>query len=204
MEKIKQFIKRNISVIDILLTPFVYPAAFLLKIVRLGGVQKLPHCKKALIDVGVFPILNHYYEPQFDNRLIDFSQDRNLPGINWSVSSQLELLERFTFSNELENIPQGDVLFEYLELLPSLNRGVVVHIHDIFSPKNYKKQWLQDNICFWNEQYLLEAFLSHNRDWKIIGALNYLHNKHYEKLKSVAPFLKVDPEPGSFYIQKIN
>lgn len=54
--------------------------------------------------------------------------------------------------------PQGDVLFEYLELLPSLNKGVIVHVHDIFSPKNYLKQWLQDEIWFWNEQYLLEAF----------------------------------------------
>ena len=29
--------------------------------------------------------------------------------------------------------PQGDVLFEYLTLLPQLHNGVIVHIHDIFS-----------------------------------------------------------------------
>lgn len=99
--------------------------------------------------------------------------------------------------------PQGDVLFEYLELLPSLNKGVIVHIHDIFSPKNHPKQWIQEEVKFWNEQYLLEAFLSHNKDWKIIGALNYLHHNHYNALKSVAPFLTADRESGSFYIQKI-
>jgi predicted O-methyltransferase YrrM len=33
--------------------------------------------------------------------------------------------------------PQGDVLFEYLELLPSLQKGVIVHLHDIFSPRDY-------------------------------------------------------------------
>jgi hypothetical protein len=99
--------------------------------------------------------------------------------------------------------PQGDVLFEYLELLPALSPGVIVHIHDIFSPKNYLKGWLEDEVRFWNEQYLLEAFLTHNRDWKIIGALNYLHHNHYEKLKAVAPYLTHDREPGSFYIQKI-
>jgi hypothetical protein len=95
------------------------------------------------------------------------------------------------------------VLFEYLELLPALSPGVIVHIHDIFSPKNYLKGWLEDEVRFWNEQYLLEAFLTHNRDWKIIGALNYLHHNHYEKLKAVAPYLTHDREPGSFYIQKI-
>jgi hypothetical protein len=99
--------------------------------------------------------------------------------------------------------PQGDVLFEYLELLPSLNKGVIVHMHDIFSPKNYPKEWLEDQVRFWNEQYMLEAFLSHNNNWKIIGAVNYLRHHHYEKLKSVAPFLTPDREPGSFYIQKL-
>jgi hypothetical protein len=44
--------------------------------------------------------------------------------------------------------PQGDVLFEYLELLPTLNKGDIVHIHDIFSPKNYSEKWLSDEVRF--------------------------------------------------------
>lgn len=99
--------------------------------------------------------------------------------------------------------PQGDVLYAYLEILPILERGVIVHLHDIFSPRNYLKEWLVDEVKFWNEQYLLEAFLTHNRSWKIIGALNYLHHNHYEVLKSVAPFLTPNREPGSFYIQRV-
>jgi Methyltransferase domain len=99
--------------------------------------------------------------------------------------------------------PQGDVLFEYLELLPALNIGVIVHVHDIFSPKDYPAQWLVDRVKFWNEQYLLEAFLSHNKSWKILGGLNYLHYNHYEKLKAVAPFLTPDRDPGSFYMERI-
>jgi hypothetical protein len=98
--------------------------------------------------------------------------------------------------------PQGDVLFEYLELLPTLNKGVIIHIHDIFSPRNYPREWLEEYVLFWNEQYLLEAFLSHNTSWKIIGALNMLHHSHYDSLRLVAPFLTPDREPGSFYIQK--
>lgn len=99
--------------------------------------------------------------------------------------------------------PQGDVLFEYLQLLPSLNKGVIVHIHDIFSPRNYSNEWLMGDIRFWNEQYLLEAFLSHNTSWQIIGSINYLHHNHYESLKKTCPFLTPDREPGSFYIQRI-
>jgi predicted O-methyltransferase YrrM len=100
--------------------------------------------------------------------------------------------------------PQGDVLFECLELLPSLNPGVIVHFHDIFSPRDYLKEWVVDEVKFWNEQYLLEAFLTSNRDWKVLGALNYLHHNHFQALKAKCPYLTKNREPGSFYIQKIS
>ncbi len=311
--------RKIIPYVDIFLVPLVYLSAWLLKNIRRVGVQKLPLCKNALFNVGVFPIRNHYYEPQFDMREMKhpFSEERHLPGINWNIQEQLEILGRLTFSEELSKIPseksdnfhfnnggfesgdaeywyqlirlkkpkrifeigsgystliainaiernkeenpdykckhvciepyekpwlektgisvlrkkvedvgisffseleeddilfidsshiirpEGDVLFEYLELIPSLNTGVIVHAHDIFSPRNYLEEWLISEVKFWNEQYLLEAFLTHNNNWKIIGSLNYLHHGHYEKLKVVCPFLTPDREPGSFYIQKI-
>lgn len=323
MNIMKKLILRFIPlpIVDVLLTPFVYPAALILRNVRRLGVQRLPYCKNALMQIGVFPIRNQYYEPQFDFResKLPLSQDRILPGIDWNTKEQLKILSTFSSSHELSNTPktrsdklefhlnngafesgdaeywyqlirsikpkriievgsghstlmaikairknreedsnyqckhfciepyempwlektgvsvvrkkiedvelsffselesndilfidsshiirpQGDVLFEYLELLPTLNKGVIVHIHDIFSPKNYLKQWVEENVIFWNEQYLLEAFLSHNNSWKIVGALNYLHHNYYENLKLVAPFLTLDREPGSFYIQKV-
>ena len=98
--------------------------------------------------------------------------------------------------------PRGDVLFEYLELLPSLNPGVVVHLHDIFSPREYPEEWVLKKVLFWNEQYLLEAFLTANSEWKIIGALNYLRHNHFEPLRAKSPFLTPKDDPGSFYIQR--
>jgi hypothetical protein len=100
--------------------------------------------------------------------------------------------------------PRGDVLFEYLEILPTLNVGVIVHIHDIFSPKDYPAQWIVDEVRLWNEQYLVEAFLTSNSDWQIIGALNFLRHHHYEELKEKCPFLTEDREPGSLYIQRVS
>lgn len=98
--------------------------------------------------------------------------------------------------------PQGDVLFEYLEILPSLNKGVIIHIHDIFSPRDYLEEWFGDRL--WNEQYLLEAFLSFNKEFRIIGATNYLSHKYNEQFSSKCPVFKVQKnrEPGSFYIMK--
>jgi hypothetical protein len=318
----KSLVKAILPLADIALTPVVYAAAYLLMAIRRAGISRMPFCKRALIQVGVFPIRNHYYEPLFDSRMLrrPLDQDRDLPGIDWNVNEQLNLLKCFCFNEELKDIPtakvdeltfyinngsfesgdaeflynlirlkkparvfeigsgnstliamkaiknnqeeipiykckhlciepyesprlektgvtvvrqrvedvdktifselssgdilfidsshiirpQGDVLFEYLELLPSLKDGVIVHIHDIFSPRDYLKEWVIDEVRFWNEQYLLEAFLTCNRNWKVLAALNYLHHNHFERLLEKCPFLTRDREPGSFYIEKIS
>jgi len=98
--------------------------------------------------------------------------------------------------------PQGDVLFEYLELLPSLNKGVIIHIHDILSPRDYLDSYFGE--YFWNEQYLLEAFLTNNKEFRIIGATNYLSHKYRDKFSAKCPIfaMKPDIEPSSFYMIK--
>lgn len=56
----------------------------------------------------------------------------------------------------------GDVNFLFLEVLPRLRPGVIVHIHDIFLPEEYPREWVLDKHIFWAEQYLLQAFLLFN------------------------------------------
>jgi hypothetical protein len=97
--------------------------------------------------------------------------------------------------------PQGDVLKEYLEILPQLASGVYVHIHDVFTPRDYLRQWVVEDVRFWNEQYLLEALLSNTARYEVIAALNHLRHHHYEVLKQVCPYLTEQREPGSFYIR---
>jgi len=101
--------------------------------------------------------------------------------------------------------PQGDVLFEFNEILPTLKPGVLVHIHDIFTPKDYLDDWILNRHLMWNEQYLLENFLSFNQGFEIIGSLNYLKHNYWDKLTSKCPILQNEPqkEPGSFWIRKI-
>jgi hypothetical protein len=97
--------------------------------------------------------------------------------------------------------PQGDVLTEYLQIFPSLKYGVYVHIHDIFTPKDYLKRWIIDDVRFWNEQYLLEALLTNTDRYEIVAALNYLKHHHYDQLREVCPYLTTNSEPGSFYFK---
>jgi hypothetical protein len=98
--------------------------------------------------------------------------------------------------------PQGDVLCEFLEILPQLRPGVAVHVHDVFTPRDYPRSWVVDKVRLWDEQYLLEALLSGSRDWKVLGAVNCLKHDHFTALQAACPFLTRDREPGSFYIER--
>jgi hypothetical protein len=97
--------------------------------------------------------------------------------------------------------PQGEVLQEFLQILPRLASGVIVHVHDIFTPRDYPMAWLE-HPRFWNEQYLLEAFLTHNDRWEVLLAVNMLKHDHYDALKAACPHLAPDREPGSFYLRR--
>ncbi len=97
--------------------------------------------------------------------------------------------------------PQGDVLYEYLNILPQLRSGVIVHVHDIFSPRDYLDNWIRRDVRFWNEQYLLEATLGNSARYEVIAALNLLKHEHYPKLERVCPYLELEREPGSFYFR---
>jgi len=96
--------------------------------------------------------------------------------------------------------PHGDVTREYLQILPRLKPGVVVHVHDIFTPRNYPRRWIVDELRFWNEQYILEAFLTGNDRFEILLANNWMHSKG--GLSAVAPYVQAHHKPGSFYMRK--
>lgn len=99
--------------------------------------------------------------------------------------------------------PENDVLFEFLEILPVLKKGVFVHIHDIFTPRHYRQDWLTEEFRFWNEQYLLEAFLYYNRSFQVIASLNHLKTEYYDDTSKVLIHLTPTSEPASFWLKKV-
>jgi hypothetical protein len=50
----------------------------------------------------------------------------------------------------------SDVTAFYLDILPRLKPGVLIHIHDVFLPYDYPPEW---SDRFYNEQYLLACVL---------------------------------------------
>jgi hypothetical protein len=319
----QKFLKLCLPLIDLAIVPIAAVASIALRAIRSTGFGRLPLTLRVFRKVGIFPVLDHYYEPLFNTAHLrkPLSEDRELPGIDWNVAEQLDLLKRFHFNDELVRFPvdrqadheffyrngffesgdaeylynmirlfkpkrifeigsgqstllaasavvanraedasyqckhlcvepyeagwleqldvsvvrkpvelidtslfgelekddilfidsshmirpQGDVLFEYFEILPILKSGVLIHIHDIFTPKDYLEEWIQ-SVCFWNEQYLLEAFLSYNSEFKIIGALNFLRHHYPDELTAASPVLReqlASREPGSFWLRRV-
>jgi Methyltransferase domain len=81
----------------------------------------------------------------------------------------------------------SDVNYLILDVLPELRPGVAVHFHDIFWPFEYPREWVLDDGRFWNEQYLLQAFLAFNIDYHIMIANNYLASRHRDVFRAVFP-----------------
>jgi hypothetical protein len=314
-EKIKHIC---IKLLDFALLPLSYLFLPLYKLVKKYGIINFPLQVRAFKKTGVYPMQDHYYNPQFVySASFDAQKIRNLH-LNFSLDKQLTDLSQLRFSNELvfnrtgnpysgafyldnpaygpgdadlyylmvrnhqpkkiieigsgfstmvclaaieqnkkvgvntsltciepyeikwldatknielirekvENIPvdyfkqlqendilfidsshiirpENDVLFEYLEILPVLNKGVLIHIHDIFSPRHYRSDWLQEDLRLWNEQYLLEAFLYFNDSFEIVYSLNYLATTQLAATQKVLTNLSAKDQPASFWLRKI-
>ena len=304
--------------LDILFFPLIILSSAWLRIIKYIGLKNFFFTKRVFNTLGVFPIVKHYYEPQFN--FSSYQQEyRKLPAIDFNDSIQTELLKSFQYQDELlkkpiENVPiptfyynngsfpsgdaecyyslirkfkpkriieigsgystliaheaiienyrenksktlltciepyempwlskidvnlirkkvedieldffkqlndgdvlfidsshvirpQGDVLYEVLQILPHLNSGVMVHFHDIFTPLNYPEDWLKKEYRLWNEQYLIEAFLSYNKEFEITIAMSYLAHNYKEHLYKIFPVLKKTPGriPGSLWLRK--
>jgi hypothetical protein len=78
----------------------------------------------------------------------------------------------------------GDVNYLFLEVLPRLKPGVIVHVHDIFFPFDYRRDWVVDELRFWAEQYLLQTFLTFNSEFEVLMANGYLGHHYMEDLKA--------------------
>ena len=99
----------------------------------------------------------------------------------------------------------GDVCREFLEILPRLQAGVWVHVHDIFFPYDYPARWLVEQRIAFTEQYLLEAFLAFNRSFAVRAVNHWLREDHAEATVDLCPTsLPADGRHGaaSFWMQR--
>jgi hypothetical protein len=80
----------------------------------------------------------------------------------------------------------GDVNYLFLEVLPRLRSGVLVHVHDIFLPYDYQPDVL-DTFFHWNETSLVRAFLAFNARYRILFCMSHLHHGRRTALHATFP-----------------
>jgi hypothetical protein len=148
---------------------------------------------------------------QFFGGLINFTMIEPYPDVLRSLLEETDPHWANLLVSDLQNVPTekfrelqaNDILFidsshvgkmgsdvnDYLfRILPSLNPGVVIHIHDIPYPFEYGPNWIDTENRSWNEAYLLRAFLQYNRAFRIIYFFS-LHGScsHAEGRRAVTP-----------------
>ena len=321
MQKLKKILlnaKILYPFVDILMVPFVIVTASWFRLIKFMGIKNFTHTKKVLLEIGVMPIVDHYYEPFYFADRFD-EKKRIINHLKIDTNEQLKLLNTINHSDEMSNVPYenkeknnkfyygnntfsygdadlyysmiryykpkvlieigsgfstlvatkaikvnlvqegvecriccvepyendwledtgievirekveavdvnffkklekddilfidsshiikpgGDVLTEVFTILPLLNEGVLIHFHDIFLPDYYPDKWINDEFRLWNEQYLIEAFLSYNYAFEVVVALNWLMREVPNELKTLFPNLPYNAKPSSLWVRKM-
>jgi len=96
----------------------------------------------------------------------------------------------------------SDVNYLYFYIVPNVAPGCYIHIHDIFIPNDYPKNWIFEYSMFFSEQYLVTAFLMFNNTFQIELAAQYLSQKYRERLNGLFPRFKPYFSPGSLWIKR--
>lgn len=96
----------------------------------------------------------------------------------------------------------SDVNYLYLDVLPRLRPGVLVHSHDIFLPMEMPRELIRDYAFFWNEQYLLQAFLTHNAQFEVLFANAFMGTEHQSEMRETFPNSQPFWGGGSFWLQR--
>lgn len=97
----------------------------------------------------------------------------------------------------------SDVPFLFLEVVPRLAPGVLIHIHDIFLPFDYPQDWVVVRGWKWNEQYLVQALLYGSNTLEILWPAYYMWRCHQRELLEVIPSGGGSFGPSSLWLRKV-
>lgn len=143
------------------------------KIIEIGSGNSTKFFRKAIQDGALATKLTSI-DPQ-PRAEIDSISDR--------------IIRRSVLDAELgifDELAEGDILFFdgshlvfngtdttrfFLEVLPGLKKGILVHIHDIMLPWEYIEEFTRRG---YNEQYMLATLLLNSQEWRPLAPVPYL------------------------------
>jgi hypothetical protein len=122
---------------------------------------------------------------------------------DYNLIYELEPNDILFIDNSHRCLPNSDVTVCFLEILPKLKKGVIVHFHDIYWPYDYP-QFMCDR--FYSEQYLLGIYLLNCVNYEILLP-NYFISEHSELNQILNPLWKsmeqdrIEKHGGSFWLK---
>jgi hypothetical protein len=124
--------------------------------------------------------------------------------INFDFIFNLKENDILFIDNSHRILPNSDSVVFYLEVLPKLQKGVIVHIHDIYLPFDYPQE-----MCdrFYSEQYGLAMYLLASSEKYQPLLPNYFVSKDKELHTITNPIWKhknlsgVERHGGSFWLK---
>lgn len=133
--------------------------------------------------------------------------EKKIQHVDYGVFTELEENDILFIDTSHALRMGGDVQYIYCELLPRLRPGVYVHIHDISLPRQYPRVYHEQAHYYWNEQYLLQAYLTNNNNTEVVWAGNWLRLRDEARFGSVFPEFSTmreyfpSSEPSAFWFK---
>jgi hypothetical protein len=97
----------------------------------------------------------------------------------------------------------SDVVRIYLDIIPRLPAGVLIHIHDIYLPYLYSRHVL-DTYFGWQETVLVAALLAHNPHLGVLAAESALHYDRRERMRALLPDYRPEEDRDGIPVSRID
>ena len=138
------------------------------------------------------------------SKVADKIYQQNVQEMNSGMAQTLEKDDVLFFDGTHLLFPNSDVMWFFLEILPNLKKGVVVHVHDVYLPYDYPDFMLKR---YYNEQYVLATLLLNNPEKYEILSPNYfiysdkaLHHV-LDPIWELEALKNVEQHGGSFWLR---
>lgn len=176
------------------------------KYVEVGSGNSTKVAQKAITDNGLTTqIISIDPQPRAEiDSLADKVIRSPFQNIDVDFVKELEENDILFIDNSHRVLPNSDSMVFFLEVLPYLKNGVIVHIHDVYLPYGYP-QFMCDR--FYSEQYGLAMYLLANAEKYCPILPNYFIYEDAELSKIIDPMWDhpnldgVERHGGSFWLR---
>jgi len=137
------------------------------------------------------------------NNICDEIIRQPLEKVDLKIFETLEAGDILFIDNSHRLFMNSDVQVVFMDIIPSLKKGVLIHIHDIFLPYDYPKNWINR---YYSEQYVLAPFILYAEEKFEILLPNYFLSQNQDAIEVISKIYKnenkdfKEPTSASFWM----